>query len=226
MDSHQLVNQTSGVTEWYTDPRVTAAACEALDGIDLDVASSFGANSVIQANVYYAAPPFKVVAWIDTMVNGKLVKLPVREYLDRGGLDKRWYGAVWMNCPFSIPEKSCGRNCKKIICSKRGWHTAARLPGTGDWIAKLVESYESGDVKRAITLNFAATSEVWFQPLMQYPQCFPSPRLQFFTPQWEKVSGATKGTALTYLGFPHKLRKFARSFEQFGEIKVHWTWVI
>lgn len=214
MESHQLVNQHSGVTEWYTDPRVTAAARCLFGGIDVDVASSPEANAVIGATLYYVSPPFRVVGWLDG--------LPIREYEDRGGLDRRWFGNVWMNCPFRVPERACARNCRKKTCLKRQWHTATPLPGTGDWIKKLVRAYNDGDVKQAITLNFAATSETWFQPLLFWPQCFPSPRLQFFTPEWTTVSGATKGTALTYMG--RDLAGFAKAFVGFGQVKIHWQW--
>jgi len=73
MTSAQLINQTSGKTEYYTPPAIVLAAQRLLGEIDLDPASSEKANATIQAR---------------------------RIYSERG-LEKPWAGRVWLNHPFS-----------------------------------------------------------------------------------------------------------------------------
>lgn len=63
------------------------------------------------------------------------------------GLNETWFGNVWMNHPFS-------RINNKLF------------------IEKLIKEYLNGNIKQACCITFAATSEKWFQPLLDYPQCF------------------------------------------------------
>lgn len=73
--NHQLINQTSGNTEWYTPRNIIEAVREVFDGIiHLDPASTYEANKRIRARVYY--------------IKGD------------NALDRRWYGNVWLNHPF------------------------------------------------------------------------------------------------------------------------------
>lgn len=74
-ESHQLINQDSGDTEYYTDPRIVNAAREVMGGIDLDPASSEIANRIIRASTFF-------------------------DELD-DGLQQAWFGKVFMNHPFS-----------------------------------------------------------------------------------------------------------------------------
>lgn len=108
------------------------------------------------------------------------------------GLSKDWYGSVWMNHPFS-------REGNKL------------------WPAKLIGEYEAGRVKAACCITLAATSEKWFQPLLRYPQCFLSPRTNYYTPAGQKVRGVTKGSVVTYLG--DDLPAFRSAFESLGVVK-------
>jgi hypothetical protein len=71
----RLVNQDSGNTEWYTDPKIVSAARAVFGGqIDLDPASSLIANVQIKATHIFTE--------------------------DDDGLSKPWFGHVWMNHPF------------------------------------------------------------------------------------------------------------------------------
>jgi len=86
MNNHQLVNQTSGRTEWYTPPPIIEAARRTMGGIDCDPASSAAANEVVKARTFHGRPGFKI--------DGTMDGLPVRLYDDLGGLSWPWYGRV------------------------------------------------------------------------------------------------------------------------------------
>jgi len=109
------------------------------------------------------------------------------------GLFWEWRGRVWMNHPFS-------------------------RVGNKAWIEKLIEEYSAGRVSEACCITFAATSEKWFQPLMQFPQCYLSPRTQYMLPDGKVKKGVTKGSVVTYLG--PNLSAFALNFDWLGAIKV------
>lgn len=108
------------------------------------------------------------------------------------GLDQEWIGRVWMNHPFSRINNPL-------------------------WINKLISEYKKGNVKEACCITYAATSEVWFQPLLQFPQCFLSPRTNYYLPDGTKKKGVTKGSVVTYLG-PNILN-FRRVFSDLGVVK-------
>lgn len=96
-------------------------------------------------------------------------------YFSRDGLSQIWWGRVWMNHPFA-----------------RG--------ANADWIDTLVGSYELGAVSQACCITFASTSERWFQPLLNYPQCYLSPRTNYYLADGSVKRGVTKGSVVTYLG--------------------------
>lgn len=56
---------------------------------------------------------------------------------------------VWMNHPFS---RAMNKRC----------------------IEKLIHEFKAGNIHAACCITFASTSEAWFRPLLDYPQCFPS----------------------------------------------------
>jgi phage N-6-adenine-methyltransferase len=82
------------------------------------------------------------------------------------GLKQEWRGVCWMNPPYRNPEAACGANCKRKRCAKRGYHNAAYVPGTRDWIAKAVESSKQGAT--VVCLLPARTDTKWFQT-----HCYP-----------------------------------------------------
>ena len=191
MEAHQLINQDSGDTEYYTDPRIIEAAREVMGEIDLDPASSQDANCHVMARRYFTKE-------ID-------------------GLAQRWSGRVWLNHPFSKGWKACDDACKRKTCADRGHHVYEDLPSNADWIRKLIFSHEGGPVEQAICITFGATSEQWFQPLLRYPQCFAAPRTNYYLPDGTLKKGVTKGSVITYLG-PYA-KRFAKQFSQFGHVK-------
>ena len=212
MDNHQHINQTSGNTEWYSPPELVEAARRVMGGIDLDPASSRQANeAIVKATQYHARPFFSTQG----VING----LPVRHDMMGGGLAYNWYGRIWLNHPFGTGEKACRPNCKKTGCIERGWHTGNDIPGNKEWIKWLVAEYQMGHIAQACCLTYAATSETWFRPLKEFPQCIMDGRTNYLDPATMKpVTGVTKGSCVTYLGTD--LDKFVAEFDRFGAVKV------
>jgi len=108
------------------------------------------------------------------------------------GLKKKWAGRVWLNHPF-------GRIQNPL------------------WIAKLLTSFNDGHVSEALCITYACTSESWFQPLLEYPQCFLCPRTNYYLPDGTLKRGVTKGSVVTYFG--PNIDRFHRAFWQRGKIK-------
>jgi hypothetical protein len=69
----------------------------------------------------------------------------------------------------------------------------------GVWAQRLISEYTSGNVRQAILLVTACTSERWFQPLFQYPLCFTNHRIPFNGVDG-KGKAPTKGSAFVYFG--------------------------
>lgn len=199
----QLINQDSGDYEYYTPIDLVDAAREVMGGIDLDPASSEKANELIGASHIFTAE-------MDWDNDGRLIDL-------NGGLEKDWFGKIWMNHPFARAESPCKENCQKNICKKRGYHTGIFLPGNAHWINKLVREYENGNIEEVCCITYASTSEEWFRPLLDYLQCFIHGRTNYFLPNGKKKKGVTKGSVITYLG--HKNGKFEEVFSRFGTVK-------
>ncbi len=212
MEAHQLILQSSGNTEIYTPPDIVDGWHEVLGEIDLDPASSEIANRTIRAKTIYTEPAYDVL--LERASDGA----PIRRYVDWGGLSKPWCGKVGNNPPFGSPECACKDGCTKKGCTKRGWHTATDLPGMNHWVNHFVGEYKATRLTEGIFLCFAATSEGWFQPLMQYAQCFPRKRTNYYLPDGTLYKGVTKGSCLTYVG--PNVDRFAEVFESMGTIKV------
>ena len=196
MNAATLINQTSGEVEYYTDPKILSAAREMLGGIDLDPASSYAANKYVRAKLYYGFSFHG--AFID-------------------GITKSWSGKIWMNHPFGRPETACVQPCaRKEKNPKHICHSIHYL-GNAVWINRLIEQFICKNVTEALCITYACTSEAWFQPLLDYPQCFLSPRTNYFTPDGKMKKGVTKGSVITYLG--PDIDGFAKIFQSFGVVK-------
>ena len=110
------------------------------------------------------------------------------------GLTCDWFDNVWLNHPFS-------RKCNKI------------------WIQKLIKEFTLGRVKQACCITYASTSELWFQPLMAYPQCYFTGRVNYIDGYTMKeTTDVSKGSVVTYLG--PNVDKFATVFSQYGKVMV------
>lgn len=110
------------------------------------------------------------------------------------GLRQPWFGNVWVNHPF-------GREFNK------------------KWIGKMVSEFEDRpEVKAICCITFASTSEEWFRPLLDYPQCFLWPRTNYLRPDGSIYRGVTKGSVVTYFG--RNLEAFKKAFSGLGTVKV------
>lgn len=78
MTNHQLINQTSNNTEYWTPSSIIEAARDTMGVIDLDPASSELANERVLAHQYFTK--------------------------EDDGLKQKWFGNVWMNHPFGRVE--------------------------------------------------------------------------------------------------------------------------
>jgi ParB family chromosome partitioning protein len=121
---------------------------------------------------------------------------------EQNGILQSWHArSLWLNPPYSKIDNRSGIEA---------------------FVNKLIQEYESGNVRQAILLATVRTEAAWYQPLWNYPICFPDHIIHFFKPS-DKVlpekdsrHGHFFGTSLTYLG-PNELR-FVETFSQFGRI--------
>jgi hypothetical protein len=154
--------------EWYTPAKYVGAARELMGGIDVDPASSVLANTVVQATIYY-----------DQETNG---------------LDKPWYGRVWLNPPY----------CR-----------TAHISNQEIWTGRLIAQYEAGITTQAVLLVNASTDTGWFQRLWKYPICFTDHRINFWSFNTQQ-GGPTHGSAFVYFG--SNLDGFISIFSRFGVV--------
>lgn len=193
MNAAQLINQTSGKTEYRTDPRIISAAREVMGGIDLDPASSAEFNLYIRAKNFFTKKD--------------------------DGLKHDWFGRTWLNHPFSLGWKACTHNCKRKTCIKRGFHVYEDIPSNADWINKLERAFALDNfVTEACCITFACTSEAWFRPLFKYPKCWLHPRTNYILPSGEILRGVTKGSVVSYLGA--NIERFITVFRPLGSITI------
>lgn len=196
MNSAQLINQTSGEVEYYTDPKILESAREMLGQIDLDPASSYIANKHVKAHRYCG------IQFDGTFIDG---------------ITQNWHGRIWMNHPFGRAETACVKPCARKKKNPRHVCHSLHYLGNAVWINRLVEQFVCQNITEALCITYACTSEGWFQPLLDYPQCFLSPRTNYFTPDGKVKKGVTKGSVITYLGPSVDL--FCKHFRPYGKIK-------
>jgi DNA N-6-adenine-methyltransferase (Dam) len=171
--------------EWYTPAKYIEAAREVMGTIDLDPASCAMANETVRASRYYSR--------------------------EENGLERPWYGNVWLNPPYA--QDNSQPNGKKS--------------GIRKWVENLIEQFNDGDINQAIALLTTQTNTTWFELLWGYPICFTRKNIRFYTPfgrnasrnpdkaTW-KTDAHTFGTIFVYLG-PNE-QHFINIFSQFGTI--------
>jgi len=140
----------TGNNEWHTPCPEIELARAVLGSIDIDPASNTLAQQSVQALTYYT--------------------------IENSGLDKPWYGKVWLNPPYAKPLLS-------------------------HFVDKLVKEREAGHVTEAIVLTHNFTETKWFQKLAYASNvlCFPKRRIRFISRQGERGS-PTSGQTFFYLG--------------------------
>lgn len=106
------------------------------------------------------------------------------------GLAQTWRGRVWMNPPY-----------------------AGGL--VDQFVAKLSQHYQEGDVTSAIVLVNNATETKWFRQCAELASaiCFPTGRIRFLDPEGNP-GAPLQGQALIYLG--DNPNEFMAAFAQFG----------
>lgn len=109
------------------------------------------------------------------------------------GLTREWRGKIWLNHPF-------GRLTNRA------------------WITKLLFETKEGRAIQWCCITYACTSEQWFVPLLEYPQCFLKPRTNYILPDGSTKRGVTKGSVVTYFG--PDIEAFRREFHTLGAVKV------
>lgn len=111
------------------------------------------------------------------------------------GLSRVWNCAtLWMNHPF-------GKESNPL------------------WLGHLLRDWESGAIaSAACCITFASTSERWFRPLLDRPQCYLWPRTNYHLPDGTLFRGVTKGSVVTYFG--SRLELFEKAFRGLGTVKV------
>lgn len=160
--------------EWYTPHCYIEGAREVMGSIDLDPASCELANRTVRAAKYY-----------DMHTNG---------------LDKAWYGNIWLNPPFGKVHNKSG----------------IRL-----FVNKLIEEYRAGRTTQAVLLGTSDCDASWFHPLWDFIICFPDHNVYFNRPingriEKEARHGHWFGTTFIYLG-PNE-QKFIEVFSRFGNV--------
>lgn len=113
---------------------------------------------------------------------------------ETNGYDKPWHGNVWLNPPYGYDGKR---------------------PNQSRWTQRLIEQFQAGTTQQAILLVNSKTGDRWFQPLYDYPICFPAHRIKFWTPNGVQV-GTPMSSAIVYLG--PNIEKFYNVFHRFGRV--------
>lgn len=139
----------------------------------------------------------QVMGWIDldpasSEKANKIIKAGKIYTIEDDGLSHQWFGNIWLNHPFGR-----GLNDK--------------------WIKYLFNEAYRGRIYQFCCITYACTSEKWFQPLLQFYQCFLYPRTNYHLPDGTIKKGVTKGSVVTYYG--PNIRKFKDIFSNFGTVK-------
>lgn len=124
----------------------------------------------------------------------KTVKATTYYTVSDDGLKQNWTGNVWLNPPYTA----------RVI---------------NEFVSKLCESHQSGDVTQAVLLTNNNTDTRWFHEaaLQASAICFTSGRINFFKRDGS-TSSPTNGQSFFYFG--DDIESFKSSFSDFGLIMV------
>lgn len=162
--ARQALHSSESV-EWYTPEYIIEAAREAMGGIDLDPASCPEANETVKAAVHYS----------------------------EGGLEKKWFGRVWMNPPYGRGE---------------GWESNQSV-----WTRHAITMAEAEATEQTCMLVNAAIGTKWFSELYGFWMCLFDERIQF---DGHGKKDPTNGNAVVYIG--NNVKQFHDAFERYGRI--------
>ena len=164
-DTH--VAKNSGNNEWYTPLRFIESAVQVMGYIDLDPASSELANKTVNARQIFSK--------------------------DDNGLNKEWFGNVWMNPPYAQPLMN-------------------------QFSEKLAESIEANLINQAIVLVNNATETSWFQRMARLSSaiCFTDKRIKFTDVEGNETGAPLQGQAILYFG--SRYIEFNDIFSQHGMV--------
>lgn len=164
------VGNNSGENEWYTPKEFITSAIQVMGCIDLDPASSALANATVGAKNIYTKHD--------------------------SGLDKDWYGNVWMNPPYAQPLMS-------------------------QFAEKMAQSCIDGDINQAIVLVNNATETAWFQIMSAECSaiCFPEKRIKFIDTDGNSTGAPLQGQAILYFG--SRFVEFNDIFSSHGMVVYH-----
>jgi len=158
--------------EWWTPQWIIEAARATLGRIDLDPASTFDANKRTNAVIFYTR--------------------------EDNGLEKKWYGTVFLNPPSKRGDPTCHPHL---------------------WAKKLIREYNGGHVSRAILVVKSVLGYKWYEELYQrFWVCHLRERPAFVRPDGTTVGMAKKGVSVFYLGDVEHRIKFVYHFGNHGKI--------
>ena len=157
--------QFTGNNEWYTPVEYIEAARQIMGSIDLDPASSVFGQGRIEAGTYFTK--------------------------ENSGLDKPWFGNVWLNPPYSQP----------LITQ---------------FIEKTIDELQN--IAQLILLTHSYTDTFWFHLAESKAQklCFTRGRIRFESDNG-KTATPTQGQCFFYFG--ENIGKFLEVFEKYGFIR-------
>ena len=161
------VSNNSGNNEWYTPSNIIESARKVLGSIDTDPASCTKANETVQARTFWTK--------------------------EDSGLEKSWFGNVWMNPPYS------GSLVKSFS-------------------AKFLQEYLNGNTVQGFILVNNATETQWGNSLLSACNgvCFMKKRIKFLDID-NKPSGAPlQGQMLLYFG--DSVNAFEQEFREYGVV--------
>jgi hypothetical protein len=84
---------------------------------------------------------------LDPCATAENAKAPTFFTRSDNGLQKDWFGYVWLNSPFSRSLSLCEPDCRRKGCVKRGSHLMEDQHGAAEFAQKAVAELEAGRVK-------------------------------------------------------------------------------
>lgn len=154
------VTNNSKDDEWYTPPQYIESARSVMGSIDLDPASNDFANETVKAGTYYTETD--------------------------NGLEKEWFGNVWLNPPYSA-----------------------------SLVQLFADKVVNSDFKQAIVLVNNATETAWFRKLIDKASAiiFTTGRIKYRKRDGEHGS-PLQGQAFLYFG--ENIETFLSEFRTYG----------